>query len=211
MMACRVLDQADRDRKLHAEIPLPMYVGSIGSKRVLAVPREGVLRIGAVLLMVAVLAACEQTAPTKSAYSSEEPIGKTAPASGTAGPDQSRVMEELSARSRIPVTELRVLLDDCSRTQLAMTLCASRNLVAAELELDAEREAKRASVVPECRAEMDRAHVGWKAERDRLCSEETEEDKGGSMYPMLLSSCKTAATRARILFVKEAGACPGER
>ncbi|MCH2091807.1 MAG: DUF1311 domain-containing protein [Pseudoxanthomonas sp.] len=120
-------------------------------------------------------------------------------------------MEELSARSRIPASELRVLLGDCSRTQLAMTLCASRNLVAAELELDAQREAKRASVVPECRAEMDGAHIAWKAERDRICSEETEEDKGGSMYPMLLSSCKTTATKARILWVKGMGACPGER
>ena len=142
---------------------------------------------------------------------SEEPTGQAAPASEAAGLDQSRVMEELSARSRIPASELRVLLGDCSRTQLAMTLCASRNLVAAELELDAQREAKRASVVPECRAEMDRAHIAWKSERDRICSEETEEDKGGSMYPMLLSSCKTTATKARILFVKGMGACPGER
>ena len=70
---------------------------------------------------------------------------------------------------------------------------------------------KRASVVPECRAEMDRAHIAWKSERDRICSEETEEDKGGSMYPMLLSSCKTTATKARILLVKDMGACPGER
>ena len=83
---------------------------------------------------------------------SEEPTGQAAPASEAAGLDQSRVMEELSARSRIPASELRVLLGDCSRTQLAMTLCASRNLVAAELELDAQREAKRASVVPEWRS-----------------------------------------------------------
>lgn len=201
----RVFDPAGCERKRHTKISPPRSSRPIGIKRVLSIPREGILGMSVTLLMVAALTACQQTAPTKSALSSEKVIDQAA------GLDQSRVVEDLSARSRIPTSELRLLLDDCSRTQLAMTLCALRDLVAAELTLDAEREAKLERVAPECRAVMDRAHVAWKAERDQLCSKETEEDKGGSMYPMLLSSCKTAATRTRILFVKKMGACSGER
>lgn len=205
MMDYRVFDPAGCDRKLHTKISPPMSAKLTGIKRALGIPREGRLGMSITLLMVAAVTACQQTAPTKSVDSSEGATDQMA------GLDQSRVVEELSARSRIPTSELRVLLDDCPRTQLSMTLCALRNLVAAELALDAARKARREPVAPHCRAAMDRAHVAWKAERDRLCNEETEEDKGGSMYPMLLSSCKTTATRARILFVKEMSACSGER
>ncbi|WP_430540080.1 lysozyme inhibitor LprI family protein [Pseudoxanthomonas mexicana] len=55
---------------------------------------------------------------------------------------------------------------------------------------------------------MDRAHAAWETERDRACCEETEVDEGGLVRPMLISVCKTRATRARILLLKEMGAYP---
>ncbi|MBD9478858.1 DUF1311 domain-containing protein [Pseudoxanthomonas sp. PXM02] len=88
-----------------------------------------------------------------------------------------------------------------------MNICAFRDFVASDLELDAVMDAKRASALPQCLAGMDRKHAAWETKRDKACLEETEEDKGGSMYPMLLSSCKTEATRERISFVKQSDSC----
>jgi uncharacterized protein YecT (DUF1311 family) len=120
---------------------------------------------------------------------------------------QSTIVEELSSRSRIPPSELHQLLNDCDRTQLSMNICALRDFVASDLDLDAALKLKQESLPQQCRAEMDRAQAAWKAERDRACIEETEADEGGSMRPMLISACKTTATRARMLFVKEMNSC----
>jgi len=117
-------------------------------------------------------------------------------------------MEELSSRSRIPPTELQQLLNDCDRTQLSMNICAFRDFVASDLDLDAALKAKRESL-PQCRVQIDGAQAAWEAERDKACNEETEAEEGGSMRPMLISACKTEATQARIAFVKEMESCSG--
>ncbi|UKE76543.1 lysozyme inhibitor LprI family protein [Xanthomonas graminis] len=121
---------------------------------------------------------------------------------------QSTIVAELSSRSRIPPTELQQLLNDCDRTQLSMNICAFRDFVASDLDLDAALKDKRESL-PQCRAQIDGAQVAWEAERDKECNEETAPEEGGSMRPMLISACKTAATRARITFVKEMKSCSG--
>ncbi|MCC7248600.1 MAG: DUF1311 domain-containing protein [Lysobacter sp.] len=162
------------------------------------------------VFLVFALAACQQTVPTTaSAPFSQEPAVRTTPASGVAPTHQSTIVEELSTRSRIPVSELQQLLDDCDRTQLSMNICAFRDFVASDLELDAALKVKRESAPQHCHAEIDRAQAAWEAERDRACDEETKEDEGGSMRPMLVSTCKTTATRARIFWVKEMKSCPG--
>ncbi|NCT69700.1 MAG: DUF1311 domain-containing protein [Xanthomonadaceae bacterium] len=151
---------------------------------------------------------CSAVPILASVPSSEDSAVQGTLASLVAAPDQSAVMEELSARSRIPLSELQSLLGDCSRTQLSMNMCAFRTYVAADLELDAVLTAKRESALPQCRAEMDRIHLVWEADRDRSCNEATEAEEGGSVRPMLISACKTEATRARIAFVKELDLCP---
>ena len=120
---------------------------------------------------------------------------------------QSMVVEELSRRSRIPTSELKQLLTNCDHTQLSMNICAFRDFVATDLELDAALEAKRESVVRQCRADIDRTQAAWETERDRDCNKETEADEGGSMRPMLISACKTTATRERLLRVKAIRSC----
>lgn len=159
-------------------------------------------------LLVLVLTACQHSMPaTTSAPRAEDSVTQAAKAAPGSPPDRSAVVEELSARSRIPTSELQALLDDCERTQLSMNICAFRTFVASDLELDATLNAKRQVATPHCRAEMDRAHAAWQVERDRACNEETEAEEGGSMRPMLISSCKTAATQARIAFVKDMDPC----
>jgi len=120
---------------------------------------------------------------------------------------QASVVEELSRRSRIPTSELKELLANCDRTQVSMNICAFRDFVATDLELDAALEAKRKSMPRQCQAEMDRTQAAWETERDRACDEETEADEGGSMRPMLISSCKTTAARERIPRVKSMRSC----
>lgn len=126
-------------------------------------------------------------------------------------PTSSAVVKELSARSRIPASELRSLLADCSRTQLSMNICAFRDFVASDLELDAAISIKRKSAPPQCQTAIDRMHSAWQAGRDKICKRETEADKGGSMYPLLLMSCEAAATRERTTFVRHADLCARER
>jgi uncharacterized protein YecT (DUF1311 family) len=114
----------------------------------------------------------------------------------------------LSSRSRIPVSELRILLSDCGRTQQSMNICAFRDFVESDLELDGAIEAKRRSLPKACRMELGRAQMVWEAERDRECQEETLDAEGGSMRPMLISACKARANKARIASVKRLRACP---
>ncbi|WP_369938547.1 lysozyme inhibitor LprI family protein [Xanthomonas tesorieronis] len=88
-----------------------------------------------------------------------------------------------------------------------MNICAFRNFVASDLDLEAAVKAKRESL-PHCRAKIDSAQAAWEAELEKACNEETEAEEGGSMRPMLISACKTSATRARIAFVKKMKSCP---
>lgn len=167
----------------------------------------GAKKASAALLILA-LTACQQSiSDTRSAFPSENFAAWTVPASGVAPPHASAIVEELSARSRIPTAELQQLLSECERTQLSMNICALRNFVASDLELDAVLKAKRESTPQKCHVEIDRAQAAWEAVRDKACDEETQGEEGGSMRPMLISSCKTAATRERILWLKEIKSC----
>lgn len=178
-----------------------VHAGVLKSKSLIAKTRA--------TLLIFTLAACQHEIPTATpSPSSGGAAVSPVSASRDVSPDHSKVMEELSARSRIPTSELRQLLDDCERTQRSMNICAFRNFVAWDLELDAALKAKRESASLQCRADLDRAHAAWEAERDRACYEETEVDAGGSMRPMLISGCKTDLTRARLVFVGKMDACP---
>ena len=169
--------------------------------------RVRTMNVGIALCSLA-LAACQNTIPTAmSAPLPSASVAQTASASRFTPPDPSEIMEELSARSRIPTSELQELLSDCTLTQRSMNICTLRNLVELDLELSAALESKRESVAPECRAKIDRAHTAWEAERDRACAEETELDKGGSMWPMLISECKAEATKERMIVVREMDSC----
>lgn len=182
----------------HAHVPLGMWQFN-----------ARVTKVFATLLLLA-LAACQRPISAAKSLPPSDDVPLVL-ASGVLPPDQSRVVEELSVRSRIPTSELRKLLDDCERTQLSVNICALKNFVASELELESALDAKRESASQQCRVDMDRAHAAWKEGRDKACFEETEMDKGGSMWPMLISGCKTAATQARILLLREMDSCPERR
>lgn len=130
---------------------------------------------------------------------------------GATAPSDSDVLATLSARSLIPVEELQQLLSDCERTQLNMNICAFRDFVAADLELAAVLNARQASASPACQAQIRRTQADWEAEREGTCKEEAKAHEGGSMRPMLISTCKTAATRIRTRLLQEADPCLAEQ
>jgi len=185
---------------------------SFSRPRVCALPSHArAMKAGMVLLALA-LTACRHAMPVATSVpSTEDAAVQAAQVVPGALPDPSTVVEELSARSRIPTSELQSLLDDCSSTQLSMNICAFRDFVASDLELDAVFKARRESATTQCRAEMDRVHAVWEAEREKACKEETEAEEGGSMRPMLISACKTESTRARIVSVQEMDPCSREK
>lgn len=169
--------------------------------------RVRTMNAGMALVCLA-LAACQHTTPMAiSAPPASASVAQVAPASRFTPLHPSAILEELSARSRIPTSELHELLSDCARTQLSMNICTFRNFVELDLELNAALESKRESVAPECRAKIDRAHAAWMVERDKTCAEETGLDKGGSMRSMLIGDCKAEATKERLLIVKELDSC----
>lgn len=91
-------------------------------------------------------------------------------------------LSELSARSRIPETELAQILADCEATQRNMNLCSFHTMITAELRLDA--------LITENNMGTAEEHAAFKAQTREECTDEAEREAGGgSMMPLLITSC----------------------
>ena len=108
------------------------------------------------------------------------------------------VVPELSRRTLIPVSELNELLSDCQKTQLAMNICAARDSVAADIEMDRVLNQARLSIDKSCRVALTQVQTNWKKRVSFGCDQEADaEAEGGSMRPMVYNSCIEAATIKR--------------
>lgn len=110
------------------------------------------------------------------------------------------VIKALSKRSQISVEEINGYLSDCDRTQLSMNICAFRDAIAAEFELDAV-VAQRAETLtsPEARDNLSIEMEDWRQSIEEACHEQADaEAEGGSMRPMVYSGCITEATELRM-------------
>jgi uncharacterized protein YecT (DUF1311 family) len=104
---------------------------------------------------------------------------------------------------------------DCgnAQTQMAMNICAGRDLKEADAELNAQykltREEMRAADkdASESTAGAEDALVkaqrAWVAYRDAQCASYGFQARGGSMEPMLISGCQADLTRKRTQELKE--------
>ncbi|MBO9099223.1 MULTISPECIES: lysozyme inhibitor LprI family protein [unclassified Rhizobium] len=104
---------------------------------------------------------------------------------------------------------------DCSKaeTQMDMNICAEQDFDTADAELNTQYKKTRASlqaVDADLEADMKGAEKallagqrGWIAYRDGHCDAEGFQARGGSMEPMLVSSCKATMTRLRTKELKE--------
>lgn len=104
---------------------------------------------------------------------------------------------------------------DCSapNTQAEMTICAGQDLVDADKALNAQYQATR-NALKKRDAEMTaptlkggevalvRAQRAWMAFRDAQCVSVGYQARGGSMEPMLISTCQADLTRKRTAELK---------
>ena len=108
------------------------------------------------------------------------------------------VVSELSARSSIPEAEVRELLSDCSKNQMSMNICMFYSFVDADLKLKVVLREKTKTFGPSCRATLTQRQKLWEFKRDQACNRSADEEaKGGTMRPMIFSSCRAVATEAR--------------
>jgi uncharacterized protein YecT (DUF1311 family) len=122
------------------------------------------------------------------------------------------VVKELSRRSAIPVSELNELLGDCSRDQLSMNLCAFRDFVLADMDIQQAANDALASLPSGCHARLVERQAAWARKRDRDCKLAADDEAGeGSMRPMIYSACRTTATRSRTKVVAAIRSCEGVR
>lgn len=120
------------------------------------------------------------------------------------------IVSELSRRSHIPQPELNELLSNCNRHQLSMNICAFRDFVAVDLEMQDVLADKLATLPSHCHATLQEHQAAWEARRDKTCNKDADtEAEGGSMRPMVYSDCRAVATKARISLLKKVSSCKG--
>ena len=119
-------------------------------------------------------------------------------------------VSELSRRSHISQPELNELLSNCNRHQLSMNICAFRDFVAVDLEMQDVLADKLVTLPSHCHATLQEHQAAWAMRRDKTCNKDADaEAEGGSIRPMVFSDCRTVATKARIALLKQVSSCKG--
>ncbi len=110
---------------------------------------------------------------------------------------------------------------DCSKaeTQSDMNICSEQDFQKADAALNVQYKKTRAGMQQtdaDLEGEMKGAEAallagqrGWIAYRDGECEAEGFQARGGSMEPLLVSSCKATMTRLRTKELKELAEGPG--
>lgn len=108
---------------------------------------------------------------------------------------------------------------DCENamTQMDMNICAGREYQAADRELNAvwKKASQRAKSVDKDvgdgtqHRELLAAQRAWLTFRDAQCSFEANQYRGGSIMPLIRSTCLTALTEARTKQLREYLEFPG--
>lgn len=90
-------------------------------------------------------------------------------------------------------------LADCTdpQTQSEMNMCANQDLAKADAELNATYKALMRTLDKTQQAEVKAIQLLWIQFKNRTCHFESTSAEGGSIQPLLLSSCLTQLTKAR--------------
>ncbi|WKL58388.1 lysozyme inhibitor LprI family protein [Asticcacaulis sp. ZE23SCel15] len=88
---------------------------------------------------------------------------------------------------------------DNAMTQSDMNICAGRDYARADAELNRIYKQVREALKPDAKATqlLITAQRQWIAFRDATCALEAYPNTGGSLYGMVLTTCKTGLTDAR--------------
>lgn len=106
----------------------------------------------------------------------------------------------------IPVA---VLAEDCGdlQTQYEMNVCARDDHAKVDAQMNRDYNAYRARLSAEQAWQFRDAQRAWIRFRDLSCAYESSGVKGGSVYPLILSSCLAGMTRERIRQIGELATC----
>jgi len=83
------------------------------------------------------------------------------------------------------------------QTQVELNLCADRKFKAADAELNRVYNQLAAKLEAGGRAKLKAAEASWLKYRDDNCAYEEELYEGGSMQPLIYSSCLERMTKSR--------------
>ena len=84
-----------------------------------------------------------------------------------------------------------------AETQSAMNMCAARKFKEADAALNRVYNQLAAKLEADARAKLKAAEVSWLKYRDDNCEYEAAPFDGGSMQPLIRSSCLERMTKAR--------------
>ena len=84
-----------------------------------------------------------------------------------------------------------------AETQAAMNMCAGNKFKAADAELNRVYNQLASKLEADARARLKAAEVSWLKYRDDNCEYEAAPFEGGSMQPLIRSSCYERMTKAR--------------
>ncbi|MGH9637552.1 MAG: lysozyme inhibitor LprI family protein [Candidatus Angelobacter sp.] len=108
------------------------------------------------------------------------------------------VVTELSSRTGMSVKDLNNLLLHCESTQLSMDICAQRDLVAADMEMQRVLQKTSLRLNQTHKRALAKVQVDWLSQAKAKCNMVVNLEVGeGSMGPLIYGKCMTAATQER--------------
>jgi uncharacterized protein YecT (DUF1311 family) len=89
-----------------------------------------------------------------------------------------------------------------------MNMCSFRSFVEADLAMNLVVAQRAEALPPSCRETLDATQAKWAESRDRKCNKEADDEaEGGSMRPMIFTSCQAVATEERTVQLKSVTSC----
>jgi uncharacterized protein YecT (DUF1311 family) len=111
----------------------------------------------------------------------------------------SSVFVAVSARSQEPATNCKT-----DQTQMAMNYCANQSFKAADAELNTVyRQVRNNYKGTAQESQLVDAQLAWIKFRDADCRFSADRFKGGSIAPLIYSSCQEGLTRQRIRSLRD--------
>jgi uncharacterized protein len=108
------------------------------------------------------------------------------------------VFVELRRGTTLPPGVLHEALQDCERTMFSMGICASRDLIRAELNLRKVQETKLISLPASCRNRLTQQQGRWERVRVKDCEQQADrEGAGGQVWGLSVNACLIRETQAR--------------
>jgi Lysozyme inhibitor LprI len=114
------------------------------------------------------------------------------------------ILNELLQKSGTSMEELKIHLDDCSKSQLSMNTCSFYNRIEAESWLIQELMLKKDVLAENCYKSLEEKQSTWEINANNYCIEKAG---GGSMRPMNYSSCMSGAITDRVMPISKLQTC----